>query len=94
MFARQPRIELDLLQPPTGQDISEDEFVARTMDRMNRAFKVVQKQIKKNLDYRIKEYSPDNKTKYEIGHHVLVFCPARKKGETAKLKRSWSLPFQ
>ena len=47
MFARQPRIELDLLQPPTEQDISEDEFVARTMDRMNRAFKGVQKKSRK-----------------------------------------------
>ena len=74
MFARQPRIELDLLQPQE-QENSEDEFVAKTIDRMNKAFEVVQKQIKKNLDYRIKEYTPDHKTKYEVGTFVMVFLP-------------------
>ena len=55
-------------------------------------FDIVEKQIKKNLDYRIKEYTLTNPN-YDIGQHVLIFNPARKVGEASKLKRGWSLPF-
>ena len=60
---------------------------------MNKVFNVVEKQIKKNLDYRVKEYSPAYKIKYEIDLNVLVFNPKRKSDEAAKLKIGWSLPF-
>ena len=63
------------------------------MERLNKAFDFVQHQIKKNIDYRIKEYAPTHKVNYEIGSHALVFNPMRKSGESGKLKRGWSLPF-
>ena len=71
----------------------EDKYISDTLQKMKKVFDTVEKQIKENLDCRLKEYSPEHKINYEIGSHVLVFNPKRKSSEAAKLKREWSLPF-
>ena len=93
MFGRSPRIELDVLTNPSSSEVEEDHHVADILIRKCKAFDIVQTQIKKNLDYRIKEYAQEKK-EYQIGSHALVFTPTRKVGESSKLKRGWSLPFK
>lgn len=93
MFGRSPSIELDIIEDNPNPEVPEDQFVADTLERMTKAFNVVEQQIKKNLDYRLKEYSPAQKAIYEVGNYVLLFSPTRKSGEASKLKRGWSLPF-
>ena len=92
MFLRSPRIELDILDSSKTPGQEEDEYVNESLEKLQKVFNIVERQIKKNLDYRIKEYTLA-KHNYDIGQHVLIFNPARKVGEASKLKRGWSLPF-
>ena len=92
MFLRSPRIELDILDNSRTPGQEEDEYINESLEKLKKVFDIVEKQIKKNLDYRIKEYTL-TKHNYDIGQHVLIFNPARKVGEASKLKRGWSLPF-
>ena len=94
MFMRKPRIELDILDNNRTPGQEEDEYINESLERMHKVFSIVEKQIKKNLDYRLKEYSFAHKNKLEVGQHVLVFNPTRRVGEASKLKRGWSLPFK
>ena len=92
MFLRSPRIELDILDSSKTPGQEEDEYVNESLEKLQKVFNIVERQIKKNLDYRIKEYTLA-KHNYDIGQHVLIFNPARKVGEASKLKRGWSLQF-
>ena len=92
MFLRSPRIELDILDNNRTPGQEEDEYINESLEKLKKVFNIVEKQIKKNLDYRIKEYTL-TKHNYDIGQLVLIFNPARKVGKASKLKRGWSLPF-
>ena len=48
-------------------------------------FNIVEKEMKKKLDYIIKEYTL-TKHNYDIGKHVLIFNPARKVCEASKFE--------
>ena len=91
---RKPRIELDILDNNRSPGQEEDEYINESLERMHKVFILVQKQIEKNLDYRLKEYSFAHKNKLEVRQHVLVFNPSRRVGEASELKRGWSLPFK
>ena len=85
MFGRKPRIELDVLGNYPELGLSEDEHVSQTLGKICKTFDFVQNQIKKNIDYQLKEYSLDHKANYEVDSHAFVFNPMRKSGEAAKL---------
>ena len=78
MFWRIPRIELDLLDCNQNSTLSEDDYVNQMLEGTNKAFDYVKRQINKNIDYRIKQYSPSKKINYEIGFYAPVFDPKRK----------------
>ena len=92
MFLRSPRIELDILNYSRTPGQEADEYVNESLEKLQKVCHIVEKQIKKNLDYRIKEYTL-TKHNYDIGQHILIFNPARKVGEASKLKRGWSRTF-
>ena len=94
MFGRSPRIELDILGGKRTTGVEEDDHVYETLQKMTAVFDIVDKTIKKNLDYRAKEYANTTSLDFEVDKHVLVFTPARKVGEASKLVRAWSLPFR
>ena len=85
MFLRSPRIELDILDNSRTPGQEEDEYINESLEKLKKVFDIVEKQIKKNLDYRIKEYTL-TKHNYDIGQHVLIFNSTRKVGEASKLK--------
>ena len=85
MFLRSPRIELDTLNNNRAPGQEKDEYINESLEKLKKVFDIVEKQIKKNPDYRIKEYTL-TKHNYDIGKHVLIFNPARKVGEASKLK--------
>ena len=57
MFLRSPRIELDILDSSKTPGQEEDEYVNESLEKLQKVFNIVERQIKKNLDYRIKEYT-------------------------------------
>lgn len=94
MFGRSPRIELDILGGKRTTGVEEDDYVYETLQKMNTVFDIVDKTIKKNLDYRAKGFANTTSENFEVGKYVLVFTPARKIGEASKLVRVRSLPFR
>ena len=93
-MCRSPRIELDILGGKRATGVEEDDYVYETLQKMTTVFDIVDKTIKKNLDYRAKEYANTTSLDFEVDKHVLVFTPAKKVGEASKLVRAWSLPFR
>ena len=57
MFLCSPRIELDILDNSRTPGQEEDEYINESLEKLKKVFDIVEKQIKKNLDYRIKEYT-------------------------------------
>lgn len=45
---------------------------------MRKEFDFVQNHIKRNIEYRVKEYSPNHKPSYEVGDYALGFNSIRK----------------
>ena len=58
VFRTSLRIELDILDSSQETTLTEDDYVSQTLDGLNKAFGFVQHQIKKYIEYRLKEYSP------------------------------------
>ena len=57
MILRSPRIELEILNNNRTPGQEEDEYVNESLEKLQKVFNTVERQIKKNLDYRIKEYT-------------------------------------
>ena len=89
---RKPKIELDILDNNRISGQEKYEYKSESLEKMGKVFRLVEKQIKKNLDNRLKEYLFAHKNKLEVGKHILVFNPTRRVGEASQLKRGRSLP--
>ena len=50
-------------------------------ERLERIYEIVQENVSKHLDYRIKEYMEDDAKDYTEGKLVLVFMPQTERGK-------------
>ena len=74
-----PDVERQSLQEGASQEriqVPSANWIIRSrIEKTHKVFSLVEKQIKTNLDYRLKEYSFSHRNKLEVGEHVLVFNP-------------------
>ena len=54
MFIRKPGIELDILDNNRTQGQEEDEYINESLEEMHKVFGLLEKQIKKIFEFRIK----------------------------------------
>ena len=71
---------------------SEDECKKKLADRFKKAFKIVEANTERRLEYRELTYREANKLKE--GDRALVYIPRRTKGISSKLLPAYSLPFR
>ena len=86
MILLSPRIELDILDNNRTPYQEKDECINESLETSKKVLNNVEKQIKKSIHYRIKEYTY-TKHNYVIGQHVILFNPTKKVGEVSKSKR-------
>ena len=92
MFYRVPPITRCQLHPITSDIPTEDEYVSRLADRLQKAFKIVEANTERQLEYR--DLSYNDATRLKENYSVLVFIPKRTKGVSSKLLPAYSLPFR
>ena len=92
MFYRIPPITRCQLHPISGTIPSEDEHIRELADRFKKAFKIVEANTERRLEYRELTYGEASKLKE--GDRVLVYIPRRTKGVSSKLLPAYSLPFR
>ena len=91
MYYRVPPITRGLVGPTKADRPSEDEYVDDISDRFKRAFKIVETNTKRRIEYR--ELTYKEASSFKPGDRVLVFMHKRTKGVSSKLLPAYSLPF-
>ena len=90
MFYRVPPTTRCQLHPMSGIIPSEDEYIKKLADRFKKAFKIVEANTERRLEYRELTFREANKLKE--GDRVLVYIPRRTKGISSKLLPAYSHP--
>jgi transposase InsO family protein len=93
-FGREVRAPIDLLLPPQEEQLSVDDFVAKTQKDMHYAYNLAREQLSSQTSRRKTYYEMNMKTrKFQPGDWVLYFYPRRWKGRSPKWERMYAGPF-
>jgi transposase InsO family protein len=93
-FGREVRAPIDLLMPPQVEDLSVNDFVAKTQQEMHYAYNLAREQLGAQTARRKTYYEMNLKAhKFRPGDWVWYFYPRRRKGRSPKWERMYAGPF-
>ena len=93
-FGREVRTPIDLLLPPQIEDLSVDDFVARTQKEMHYAYNLAREQLATQMSRRKTYYEMNLKPRqFQPGDWVWYFYPRRRQGRSQKWERMYVGPF-